>query len=82
MSITYDMSNPREPLPRGVYCQHGKRIMVPESEEEYSGFKFAEPWPCGEESCTPEIVQEEMQREAEEYEAEQWEEYYRLTCGG
>ena len=67
--------------PRGVYCQHGKRIMVPESDEPYSGFVFTEPWPCDEPECTREKFEQRMQEEQDEYEAECWREYYRLTYG-
>jgi len=67
--------------PRGVYCRHGKRIMVPESDEPYSGFVPNEPWPCDEPECTREKFEQEMQEEQDEYEAERWREYYRLTYG-
>ena len=70
----------RNDLPRGVYCQHGKRIMVPENEEEqYSDFVFANPYPCDQKECSQDQVAKHMEDEAAEYEAAQLDEYWRMT---
>lgn len=64
------------PRPRGVYCLHDKRIMVPEDEGvEYSDIIFADPYPCDAPGCSIEVVTRKMNEEAVEYEEERWAEY-------
>lgn len=64
----------------GMWCPHGKRIMVPDPADtsDYPLCVFAEPWPCAD-GCTPEGVAAEMADEADEYEAQRWAEYRDLT---
>lgn len=61
----------------GLWCQHGKRLMVPDPADtsDYPRTVFADPWPCTD-GCTPEKLAADMQAETDAYEAERWAEYY------
>lgn len=60
----------------GVWCAHGKHIMIADLADvsEYPATVMADPWPCGD--CTPEQFEAEMAEEAEAFERERWEEYH------
>lgn len=63
--------------PRGLYCIHDQRIMVPGSDEPYAPLVWADPYPCADPRCTPAVVQAEQEEEAAQNDAEQWRDYYR-----
>ena len=67
---------------RGVHCEHGQRVMVPdpvEADDLYPSFRMADPWPCDAEGCTAERLAAENEAEALEYERDRWLEYYRMV---
>lgn len=74
------MSDTINGVPReryGLWCQHGKRLMVPNPANpgDFPGTVLADPWPCAD-GCTPDGLTAEMDAEAAAYEAERWDEYY------
>jgi hypothetical protein len=79
------MSNASDlPNEGGLYCLHGKRLMVSDLAGEYESypplvFVDDDEWPCPESTCTRAAVEEEFDREAAEYEAARWLEYRNLT---
>jgi hypothetical protein len=67
----------------GLWCTHGKHVYVvdPEDTSDYPGTIPADPWPCPEESCTPERVEWERTEEAREAEEGQWADYMNSQIG-
>jgi len=68
----------------GMWCQHGKRIMVkdPADASDCPRLIFADPWPCLTPGCTRERVEAELEEEALEYEQERWQEYWDICADG
>lgn len=60
----------------GLWCRHGKHVMVvnPNDTSDYPGTVFADPWPCGQ-GCTPDSLAAEFEAEAEAFDDERWAEY-------
>lgn len=65
----------------GLWCQHGRRLMVPDSADltPYPATVLADPWPCS--VCTPDRLAADMQAEAAAWDQERWDEY-RAMVGG
>ena len=65
----------------GLWCRHGKRLMVPDPTDlsDYPLTLAADPWPCSEPDCTPERLEAEMEAEAEAWERDRWAEYWNMT---
>lgn len=68
---------PREEY--GTWCQHGKRLLVPDPTDtsEHPRCIPADPWPCSVPGCTLERLQEELRAEAQEGDGSLWSEVYR-----
>lgn len=72
-------SNTSAARPRGLYCKHGHRLMVPDLSGEYESnppLVFVEgDWPCDQPECSREQIEADFEREEAEYREAQWAEY-------
>jgi hypothetical protein len=75
--MTTDLINgiPRDQY--GMFCAHGRHIMVanPDGPDGFPGLVFADPWPCLD-GCTPERVIAKIEDEEEAYEKARLDEYW------
>jgi hypothetical protein len=69
----------------GTWCEHGKRVMVPDPHRDladpYPAAVIADPWPCEAPGCTPQRLEAELVAEAHEAGAEAMEEYRKAVYG-
>ncbi len=54
-------------VPRGVYCKHGQRLLVPATDDPYPDYAPADPWPCAEDGCSLADLERQMEAEDAEY---------------
>lgn len=57
----------KDPSKRGMYCRHGKHLLVPAGDAAYPDYVPADPWPCAEPECSLERVEQEFEQEEADY---------------